>query len=346
MEQVLSGQQQHARCLMVDAERLLRLRGLPKRRISQKARLLHHVYTWLRIVGESTYVLHDYTPSTSFLEALDTQFRTPPSMDTIAANGNPRLDDFLRLEAKNSDSDLNIDEPKDPDIGLHDIHLQDSRVFSETLYKQIYGIPETWLSLVSQTTRLANVMETFRNARAMGKYTSLEAWETLQRRSVRLENMICSFDLRRSQSHPENMDPSPKLHHHMLHAFNGSLVIFFYRRIRKVHPAVLGGHVDNVISALEKFNAALPLEGHTGPGTAWPAFVAGCEAITSTRREAILRCLDDAYSIRSFAAFTAARSIMTELWRRQDEHLGTNRGDRLPSWVDVLKDGNLWPLLC
>ncbi|KAL5356577.1 hypothetical protein BJX96DRAFT_162557 [Aspergillus floccosus] len=146
---VLSGQQQHARCFMVDAERLLRLRGLPKRRISQKARLLHHVYTWLRIVGESTYVLHDYTPSPSFLEALDTQFRTPPSMDSIAANDNPRLDDFLRLEARNSDSDLNIDEPKDPDIGLHDIHLQDSRVYSETLYKQIYGIPETWLSLVS-----------------------------------------------------------------------------------------------------------------------------------------------------------------------------------------------------
>ncbi|KAL4887809.1 hypothetical protein BDV59DRAFT_211989 [Aspergillus ambiguus] len=150
---VLSGQQQHARCFMVDAERLLRLRGLPKRRISQKARLLHHVYTWLRIVGESTYVLHDYTPSASFLEALDTQFRTPPSINTLSANENPRLDDFLRLDARNSDSDLNIDEPKDLDVGLHDIHLQDSRVFSETLYKQIYGIPETWLSLVSQTTR-------------------------------------------------------------------------------------------------------------------------------------------------------------------------------------------------
>ncbi|KAF9894023.1 hypothetical protein FE257_008995 [Aspergillus nanangensis] len=346
---VISGQQQHARCFMVDAERLLRLRGLPKRRISQKARLLHHVYTWLRIVGESTYVLHDYTPSTMFLEALDNQFRTPPgAVDLEATNdGNSRLDDFLRLDARHSDRDLNIDEPKDLEVGLHDIHLQDSRVFSETLYKQIYGIPETWLSLVSQTTRLANVMETFRTARSLGDGVSLEAWEALQRRSVRLENMICSFDLNRTQGpQPEPHDTSSKPHRHMLRALDASLMIFFYRRIRQVHPAILGGYVDNVISALHQFHAALPQDSYGGPGSAWPAFVAGCEATTSARREGILKCLEKAEMIRSFASFATAKNIMNELWRMQDEHLVRNRGDAFPTWIDVLKAGQSWPLLC
>lgn len=68
--QVLSGQQQHARGFMTSAELILRMRGLPKRKISQKSRLLHHAYTWLRLVGESTNVLHDYSPSPSFIEAL------------------------------------------------------------------------------------------------------------------------------------------------------------------------------------------------------------------------------------------------------------------------------------
>lgn len=308
--------------------------------------MLHHVYTWLRIVSESTYVLHDYTPSASFLEALDSQFRTPPSIDAVAiSDKNPRLDDFLRLDARNSDSDLNIDEPKDLEVGLHDIHLQDSRVFSETMYKQIYGIPETWLSLVSQTTRLANVMETFRNTQASGKHVSLEAWETLQRRSVRLENMICAFDLRRAEGISETTESS-KPHRHMLHALSASLVIFFYRRIRQVHPAVLGGHVDNTIAALEKFFAALSPNGHTGPGTIWPTFVAGCEAITSTRREAILKCLEKADSIRSFAAFSTARNILGDIWRKQDAHLASNSGEALPTWIEILKHEMLWPLFC
>ncbi len=112
---------------MVNAEYILRVRGLLKHRISQKSRLLHHVYTWLRLVGESTYVLHDYNPSTSFIEALDTNFQRH-RQQTISEGqnpheSNPRLDDFLRLEAHDADSDLNINEPKDEQTGLHDIHL-------------------------------------------------------------------------------------------------------------------------------------------------------------------------------------------------------------------------------
>lgn len=259
---------------------------------------------------------------------------------------NPRLDDFLRLEHQQSDNDLNIDEPKDRAAGFHDIHLHDSRSFGETLYKQIYGIPETWLSLVSQTTRLANVMETFRIARNTGKKVNIEAWETLQRRSMRLENMICSFNLGRTRGGSLELQATSKPHSHMLEALNGALVIFFYRRIRETHPAVLQGHVDNVITALEECKAALSPEDTTGPGTIWPIFIAGCEAITSSRREAILRWMDNASSICGSASFVIARDIMTKLWRVQDEHLAANRGEPMPSWIEIAKEEQIWPLFC
>lgn len=336
---------------MIDTERLLRLRGLSKRRISKKARLLHHVYTWLRIVGESTFVLHDYGLSYSCLETLGSSSSRscPPSGSNqttalVSSEPNPRLDDFLRLEHLQSDSDLNIDEPKDRASGFHDIHLHDSRSFGETLYKQIYGIPETWLSLVSQTTRLANVMETFRVARSTGKNVNIEAWETLQRRSMRLENMICSFNLGRARGGSTELQANSKAHAHVLEALNGALLIFFYRRIRDTHPTVLQGHVDNVILALEQCQATLSPDDPMGPGTAWPVFIAGCEAITSSRRDAILRWLDNASSICGFASFVTARHIMMKLWRVQDEHLEANRGDPMPSWIEIVKEEQLWPL--
>ncbi|KAJ9485397.1 hypothetical protein VN97_g7958 [Penicillium thymicola] len=346
---IMSGQQQHARCFMIDAERLLRLRGLSKTRISKKARLLHHVYTWLRIVGESTFVLHDYNLSSSSFEALGSRFQsqhTPNSEEMGSTEPNPRLDDFLRLETQNSDSDLNIDEPKDQTSGLHDIHLQDSRSYPETLYKQIYGIPETWLSLVSQTTRLANVLETFRVARDAGQTVNLEAWETLQRRSTRLENMICSFSLGRTRAGVLELHADSKPHGHMVEALNAALVIFFYKRIRQTHSAALQGHVDSVIAALQACSATLTLDDPTGPGTAWPLFIAGCEAISTARRESIMSLLDRASSVCGFAAFGTARNIITEVWRKQDEHLTANRGESMPSWVDTVKQAQTWPLFC
>lgn len=345
----MSGQQQHARCLMIDAEQLLRLRGLSKTRISKKARLLHHVYTWLRIVGESTFVLHDYNLSSSSLEAIGSRFQsrgTHTSAEMANMEPNPRLDDFLRLETQNSDNDLNIDEPKDQTSGLYDIHLQDSRSYPETLYKQIYGIPETWLSLVSQTTRLANVLETFRIAREAGRNMNPEAWSTLQRRSTRLENMICSFSLGRTRAGILELQTDSKPHGHMVEALNAALVIFFYKRIRQTHPAALQGHVDSVITALEACSATTTQDDPTGPGTAWPLFIAGCEAISATRREAIMKMLDKASSICGFAAFITARNIINEVWRKQDEHLTANRGESMPSWVDVVKQGQTWPLFC
>ncbi|KAJ5938672.1 hypothetical protein N7466_001806 [Penicillium verhagenii] len=346
---ILSGQQQHARCFLIDAEQLLRLRGLSKTRISKKARLLHHVYTWLRILGESTFVLHDYGLSYSCLDNLGSSSQThaPRAIgdaSPVQSEPNPRLDDFLRLGNQNSDNDLNIDEPKDRASGYNDIHLHDSRSFSEQLYKQIYGIPETWLSLISQTTRLANVMETFRVARSSGKAVSMEVWEKLQRRSMRLENMICSLNLGRNRAHSTDLQSLSKPHACMLEALNQALMIFFYRRIRNVHPAVLQGHVDNVINALEECNDTLSKDVQAGPGTAWPIFIAGSEALTNTRREGILRWLDNASSKCGCTSFATARDVMMKVWRMQDEHLIENRGDPMLSWTDVVKKEQIWPL--
>lgn len=327
----------------------MRLRGFLKHKISEKARLLHHVYTWFRIVGESTYVLHDYSTSPAFLDALRTNFQhtrplTEPSSVRLTDEPNARLDSFLRLETHASDRDLNINERKDQETSLRDIHLEDSREYPETLYKEIYGIPETWLSLVSQTTRLANVMETFRNARGSISDLSFDAWEKLQRRSVRLEYMICSLNSTRNRN-PDHDDETSKPRRHMLRALNAALVIFFYRRIRQVHPQILENHVDDVISNLEEFRAAFPQNKPVGMGSIWPAFIAGCEATDSARRDAIMGWLDRTYTSCQFIPFSTAKTIMSALWHKQDECLAV-RGELITTWIDIARKERIWPMLC
>lgn len=216
---------------MIDAERLLRVKGLAKREISRKCRLLHHVYSWIRIVGESTYVIHNYQNYGPIIDNMSAAHRAgrlhrsrDRRVETERTGHNARLDDFLRLEPHSSDSDLDIDEIKEHEGGLHDIHLEDSRQFGESMY-QIYGISETWLSLVSQTTRLANIFDASKH----GKATDLAFQDFLQKRAGHLENIICSFALKDPGSDEEDEQMSSTGHllptHYMLRAMNSALVI-------------------------------------------------------------------------------------------------------------------------
>lgn len=50
---ISAGHQRDARCYMIDAERLLRFRGLAKRHISRRARMLHHMYTVSLFLSET-----------------------------------------------------------------------------------------------------------------------------------------------------------------------------------------------------------------------------------------------------------------------------------------------------
>lgn len=292
-----------------------------------------------------------YVPSKAFLDALQTNFQTPRDEESIRHSDepSPRLDNFHPLETSPSDRDLSINEQKDQETILQDIHLQDSHDYPETLYKQIYSIPETWLSLLSQTTRLVNVMENFRHAQQSVDNLSFGAYDALHRRSVRLEYMICSLASRYVDTDISDSTAQPNLAHHIFRALSAALLIFFYRRIHDVHPLLLQQHIDTVISGLDAFRlSSRTAEGQDQPivlGSIWPAFIAGCEAIDSKRRDAAVSWFDRAYASSELKPIATARDIMARLWERQDRYL-INRGERVESWIELVREEGVWPILC
>ncbi|CAG9992998.1 unnamed protein product [Clonostachys byssicola] len=188
-----------ARRYQLETERLVRFRGLAKRDISRRIRLLHHAYTWNRIVGESTYVLHDYGNlrrfiSASFGEPQIADWRedgsSPNHTDTHHTRENTRLDDFLRIRHSFEEVDRSIEGYKDAHTGNQDIHLEDPRNSVEDGFHIIYGVPERWLSLLSRTTRLANWLDA---NETLGRLGGNRLSETLERRAQSLEDAICAF---------------------------------------------------------------------------------------------------------------------------------------------------------
>lgn len=337
----------------------MRLRGLQDCRVSRDSRLLLNLYSWLRIMGESTYVLHDHKRSHSSpvgLPKLHSHHNEQSSSNNMPVSENDQdspVDDFLHLDPQHSNNcDLDIEQPKDQEMDILDFHLQDSRKSSRTLSPDVYCVPETWLSLVSQTTRLANVMEICEASRETDgqQHHHRQLLESLHARSVYLENVINAFNLKfkhENQNIPTDFDGDPATFNlQTFRAFNSALIVFFYRRIRHVHPAILEGEVDKIINTLRAFDAGLAKEDTVGSSILWSAFIAGCEAITSSQRDAILQFMEREERACAFASVKTAKKIMTDLWKEHDQCLGVNHHKPLPTWIDLARKQQVWPVMC
>ncbi|KAL5589189.1 hypothetical protein FOBRF1_015717 [Fusarium oxysporum] len=342
--------QTEARRFQLEAERLVRFRGLSKRNISRRIRLLHHAYTWNRIVGESTYVLHDYG---TFQHAISASVGEPAISDGAEANimanessshntqENTRLDDFLRIGHRFEEIGSHLEGHKDAQAGIEDIHLEDPRTSVEDGFHVIYGIPEQWLSLLSCTTRLANWLDATEIPQRLSNNRLVEI---LERRAQSLEDAICSFVESRNLSASIDANDPPNVC--MFRCLTAALLIFFYRRIRNVHPLVLQVYVDQIIRGLEIFDDSLARHGQAGPGSAWAAFIAGCEAMGESRREKLRQWMDRAFDSCRFQLYQRAKELMTRVWeRRSMAREYQQRVPRRPSWMEVSRETNTWIIL-
>ncbi|XEU97428.1 hypothetical protein FSHL1_002714 [Fusarium sambucinum] len=327
-----------ARRIQIEAERLVRFRGLAKRNISRRIRLLHHVYTWSRITGESTYVPHDYSKFQQAMGAsvLDASTAlSQPDMGHIQEDTG--LDDFLRVQYHHEEADGSFDGHKDAQAGNQDIHLEDPRHVVEDQFHVIYGIPEQWLSLLSRTTRLANWMDA---TEIPHKLWDDCLTEKLSRQAQNLEDAVCDFFNGHKMS--TNIDATKPPNVCMFRCLAASLLIFFYRRIRNVNPLVLQTYVDEVIQGLEIFDASLVRHKQPGPGSAWAAFIAGCEAMGDARRKKLLQWIERAFDICKFQSYQRAKDLMMRVWECTDQNHRSQRDAPRPSWMQVSRDLKTW----
>ncbi|RSM11728.1 hypothetical protein CEP52_002883 [Fusarium oligoseptatum] len=348
----LFDRQKDAKSYLLGSERLVRTLGLAKKKISRKISYLHHTYTWCKIVGESTYVLRNqdnsdplfniYPKDQGTWEAPPGVFSQVPYSDNRQYCYNPRLDDFLGLEPFQQDMDVETIYSREGESPLDYIPSEGSPGKSDSTLRLLYGVSETWLSLVSQTTRLANFMD---RTSHIGEKPDTASLESLESHKKHLENLVWTFTHSTpSQVGGPSSTPETAPRAHLVRALNYALIIFFYRRIRQVNPGILQQHVDNIIQALKEFDDACERDGIDGPGSPWPAFLAGCEAMSSSQREYLSGWLQKSFDKTGFTRFRTIISCMHEVWRRQEESLETGRQDW--TWIHVSKEQDLYVMLC
>ncbi|CDK30065.1 unnamed protein product [Kuraishia capsulata CBS 1993] len=125
-----------------------------------------------------------------------------------------------------------------------------------------------------------------------------------------------------------------RLHEVMFHSamcFHDSLVVYFYRLLKDISPALLRSRVESCIDHLEKLTSLSEDTDHNmqlNPSRHfWPFFICGCDAIGPSVQQRYLALFERWRSTKWIG-----KQIMLEVWRSRSE------SDEEKSWIDVIKD--------
>lgn len=268
-----------------------------------------------------------------------------PSASLLSIEPSPNSLRSFRVANDIVDADIDITLPKGKKVGHSDIHLEVMGQWDETLFPDIYGIPESLMTLLSQVIRLANEQELLhRGDPAVVAHIAGE----LRRRASMLEQYILMWDYSTEATsinpiaieNVQNSDASQKLTatHFMIQAMHQALILFYYRRVSNISGLILQHTVRNCLNFLKRYDEARAEESKTAlPHTLdtailWPGFIAACEALEPELQSELLDWLVLVGHRTSLGPFSAAVGTAQCVWKAR-----SNAKDFTLSWFDVMK---------
>ncbi|KAH6980831.1 fungal-specific transcription factor domain-containing protein [Ilyonectria sp. MPI-CAGE-AT-0026] len=306
------------RIFLLDAERLIRLRGLVNAN-PYKIRLLHHMYTHLRVIAESVSICPE-----SLMNGPIQNSQTAVDVRTF------------RLAEDSLNIGLDPAQEKSLELGYKDIHLEIQGHWKETLYPVIYGIPESLMTLLSQTIYVANEKNRLESLARCNPKLSVD----LAHHVKTLETSIWSWSLVSlgPPRPPHLLSEGGELIDHpharsMALAIHQALVIYFYRRVYDLNAMILQDMVKKTLDFLEPCMEQMIDDQDFAASLAWPAFIAACEAATPELQEQALKCLTATDERGLFFTPKPAKQIVSSIWEKRKQ-----TGDWTLSWPVVLVD--------
>lgn len=312
----------NAQKLLVEAECLIRRRGFSKSQKSSKVRTLHHIYTWLRILAESTCGC-----------ALVRVCPARPNSSLVSDGELTKGLRSFRLPNVATLTELDMGVTKTDSVGYQDIHLEVMGTWSNSLFPVMYGVPESLMGLLSQAIRLANEQELL----TRDTLVDVEVVTNLNQRTKLLEHHILSWD-RKQPPLPislhvvdsESDSATPEVFCYNAFAMHQSLILFYYRRIHNINALILQETVRKALHFIEQACSSNKRKEHNS-SLLWPCFIAACEAVDKSLQVRLLDWLRDMFRKTAVSTFAKAVDVVQRVWKARQES-----NDYTLSWFDVM----------
>lgn len=282
--------------MLLQAESFIAHRGLGKAAKSRKVKVLHYIYLYLRVIEESTHMYTHHTPT------------VPPVTDDMLY---PSLQTHSLLHEKHKDALCG---------GSFETVLfgNDTCNTTKDEFAEIYGFPQHLLSLISRTTYLSNAIT---SAKQNSCHPAIST--ALDQQSRQLEAEICEWTPPPHVA-PDTDDPFSLLANqimmpHLIGAIHSAIIIFFYRRIRNIHPLMVQFYAERTISKLEQFEKEKRTLCLTNCGIVWPGFIAAAEAVDGGLQERARVLLSGCAKATGMRNFDVACDVVEGMWRMRRE---------------------------
>lgn len=262
---IVSGSQDRTEHYMLETEKFIRVKGLGRTK-SRKIRLLHHCYAYERFFHESTFLCSAKSLRRQHVrKAIESSGAVAYSRDELSFCLSPW--DNLEKEM------LRV---KGVEESENDLHLQLPGVWNNTLYPEIFGLPEPYLLLLSLVIRLAREKECAETnaADALSLKDFASRAKSLEKCIKQVKQLSADACLKMQQQ----QQISQHVLDNMLDAMQHGLAIYFYRRIYDLDASLLQQKVIGIRDCLLRFESADAGEGNGSVRMVWPAFIAACEA--------------------------------------------------------------------
>ncbi|KAJ4377335.1 hypothetical protein N0V83_000160 [Neocucurbitaria cava] len=314
---MISGDAEQTDCYFLEAEKFVRVKGLNRKK-SRKVRLLHHCYAFERIFYESISVANvNLTHRNHVRKTIESSGAAIYSQDSLT---------FRLSSWGNLDNDMMRIKGKEE--GENDLHLQLPGTWSATLYPEIFGIPESYLFLLSLIIRLGKL----KDAAEQQEDENILSLKEFLARAKAVERCIKQLPQSDTSNSELPLEDSQSLLTTMLSAMQNALAIYFYRRIYDVEASILQSKVEAVRDCLSYFESVSSDTPYGAIRLIWPAFIAGCEAEDTDVRDTISGWFDRSAACSGSRLFADTRANMERIWAQKDR-----LGGESASWIDLMK---------
>ncbi|GJC79608.1 arginine metabolism regulation protein II [Colletotrichum liriopes] len=237
-------------------------------------------------------------------------------------------------------ADLDLAREKPAEVGYSDIHLDISGHWPATMYPDIYGVPESLMTLLSQTISFANEKL---KLEAIAMYDPRVSM-SMTRHIKQLEQNIWSWslesmDMKSGPSRPrELVTKDTRLVDHpiiksLTLAMHQALIIYFYRRVYNMSAMVIQDSVRKTLDYIQPCLEETSDDHDFAASIGWAGFVAACEATTPDLQERGRKVLEAIDNNGVIFGTDKPSTLAQSVWDRRKE-----TGDWTLSWPDIMRN--------
>lgn len=322
-----------------------RMKARPK--ISEKAKTLHRIFSFLKLIQDSTAldqvteqeINDDENLGNNEDEQENSEFNTLRDPSPINSSEEGSFREFVKYDGKiqigfvkngNMTCNSSVSTPIFKNIASESYSYSDEKeVTVEDIMSTdaLYGLPQSLILLFSDCVRLARHKEYYR----MKNMAIPEHFITLcERFERRLFKWTSEWKCLKEGSGEFINDTIEGLYHHTSSFYYG-LFIYYHNMVKNLNDFSLQNYVEKVLGHLKQMSNLILYKKVRMVPLIWQGFIAGC-ASTKLETQEEFRKWAATLASSGMGSYWGARQIMFEVWRRK------RNGETYDSWYSVYRD--------